>query len=356
MPQVSVVVPVFNTARYLDECLGSLLDQSLTDIQVICVDDGSTDGSLEILNNHALLDSRITVLSQTNQGPGAARNAAIAVATGTYLCFLDSDDMLDRHALETLHTRASHDGLDVLYFGAAPFCDDDTLTSHHDRFTAYYQRTADYPGVMTGRELMARMLDNGDYKPAICFQFMRAAFLREERIAFEEGILHEDNLFSFFCALAARRVAYMKETLYKRRVRADSIMTSDKSTAHFEGYFVSYLQMLRFVMRSDFDSATSQATGRLAAQMYQGAAKSLAALPGEVRETIAVSDESPEAVATLRMLERSALQLVRYDRSRAKLEKAQKKLKAAQRELKRIKASRLYRLVSHIRKVLRFGK
>ena len=99
-PTVSVIVPVYNAADYLAECLDSLLEQTLKEIEIICIDDGSTDSSLEILRSYEQRDSRVAVLKQNNAGPGAARNNGIEAARGEYLYFLDADDFCHAEFLE----------------------------------------------------------------------------------------------------------------------------------------------------------------------------------------------------------------------------------------------------------------
>ena len=93
MFSISVVVPIFNTCAQIDSCLESILSQTLRDIEIICLDDGSTDGSLEIVKKYAEVDSRIRVLSHSNIGAGPTRNRGIAVANGKYVAFMDADDM-----------------------------------------------------------------------------------------------------------------------------------------------------------------------------------------------------------------------------------------------------------------------
>lgn len=102
IPLVSVIIPVFNTALQLNRCLDSVLNQSLTDFEVICINDGSTDNSLDILNEYAKKDARIKVFSQENKKQGAARNFGLQKASGKYVFFLDSDDFLPVYALKTL--------------------------------------------------------------------------------------------------------------------------------------------------------------------------------------------------------------------------------------------------------------
>ena len=102
MAKISVVVPVYNVEKYLKECIDSIINQTLEDIEIICVNDGSTDSSLEILNNFAEQDNRIKVITQSNQGLSAARNTGIKYANGEYISFIDSDDYIDTSLYETL--------------------------------------------------------------------------------------------------------------------------------------------------------------------------------------------------------------------------------------------------------------
>ena len=117
-PKVSVIIPVYNVEKYLGPCLDSILGQTLNNIEVICVDDGSTDRSLEILREYEKRDARVKVLTQPNTNAGAARNKGIQQAKGEYLSFLDSDDHFDPTMLEKCAARMDQDGSDVLVFGA----------------------------------------------------------------------------------------------------------------------------------------------------------------------------------------------------------------------------------------------
>jgi glycosyltransferase involved in cell wall biosynthesis len=121
-PSVSVIVPVFNKARYLAACLDSVLGQSLRNIEIICLDDASTDGSVEILARYADLDPRVKLISaSTNRGPGPRRNLGIAAARSAYVQFTDADDVLPETALETLYRRAIDDQVAVVRGSVAAF-------------------------------------------------------------------------------------------------------------------------------------------------------------------------------------------------------------------------------------------
>ena len=121
MVKVSVIIPVYNVEPYLKQCMDSVVGQTLKDIEIICVDDGSTDGSLDILKEYATEDSRIQIIEQKNAGAGAARNNGMRHATGKYLSFLDSDDFFEPRMLEKAYDLAEKDQAD--------FSDGDSVTA-----------------------------------------------------------------------------------------------------------------------------------------------------------------------------------------------------------------------------------
>ena len=113
MVAVSIIVPVYNTEEYLQKCLNSLTNQTLKNIEIICVNDGSTDNSLKILQDNAIKDDRIKIINQENKKQGAARNAGMQVATGEYIGFVDSDDYVDLNYFERLYRNASSRDSDI---------------------------------------------------------------------------------------------------------------------------------------------------------------------------------------------------------------------------------------------------
>ncbi len=115
-PKVSVILTVYNTSRYLNKCLDSIISQTLKEIEIICINDGSTDNSLDILSNYAEIDSRIEVLCSKNIGAGAARNIGLKQARGEYLSILDSDDFFELDMLEKSYEVASNNSLDFVVF------------------------------------------------------------------------------------------------------------------------------------------------------------------------------------------------------------------------------------------------
>lgn len=145
LPLVSVIVPVYNAKKHLRECLDSIVGQTLEAIEIICVDDGSTDGSLDILQEYAAADSRFTVLTQTNQYAGTARNNGIDLARGKYLVFWDSDDFFDPTALEKMYRQCETDSADICVCGARQFFQDTGKVFHGPMYLVKKQVPAKRP-------------------------------------------------------------------------------------------------------------------------------------------------------------------------------------------------------------------
>ena len=114
MPKVSVIIPVYNTAKYLRKCLDSVINQTLKDIEIICINDGSSDNSIEILREYKQKDSRIIIIDKENEGAGIARNKGLDIAQGEYLGFVDSDDYVDLNFFEKLYNKAKESNYDIV--------------------------------------------------------------------------------------------------------------------------------------------------------------------------------------------------------------------------------------------------
>ena len=232
-PKVSVIVPAYRTAQWLDACLESLAAQTQADFEALVVDDGSPDECGEIADAWAARDARFVALHRTNGGLSAARNTGLDAARGTYVMFLDSDDMLAETALEELVGRAEADGLDLVDFSARAVLEPGAV-----RDAEGYENRHDIPGVMTGRELMVRYMDADEYWGPACFHFARRDLLDDANLRFCEGILHEDELFTPMLHAAAQRACFLNRPLYLRRVRAESIMTRQGGLHNVTSLFV----------------------------------------------------------------------------------------------------------------------
>lgn len=253
MKKVSVIIPVFNTEKYIEECLESVLNQSLKDIEIICVNDGSVDRSLEILRGYERQYDQIKVIDQLNVGQSAARNRALQVAEGEYIYFMDSDDLITSHMLEELWTICKDKNLDLLYFSGTSFYENDELSEKHSGFLNAYYRKGIYTEVMEGPRMLSTLRDNRDYFVSPCLQIINRKFLMESGIRFIEGIIHEDNCFSFQILLKASRVFCVNDIYFYRRVRNSSVMTQEENIRNLRGYFCCLVEQMNFVREFDFD-------------------------------------------------------------------------------------------------------
>ena len=259
MHMVSIVIPIYNTERYLRQCLESLEHQVLRDIEIICVDDGSIDQSHVILIDYAAKDSRIKVLSQVNSGQGTARNKGLDIAKGEYIYFMDADDELaNREVLIRLVNEMARENLDVLFFDAETVVDegiDNAAVRAED-----YIRKNDYSAVRSGRELFSEFLKNREYTVSPCLAIYRRAFLEENNIRFpSERIFYEDNIFMTRVMLAAKRASHRPWQLYIRNVHAGSTVTSNPTIRHLRGYLACYKDACELLAKNEWDWRTRKA-------------------------------------------------------------------------------------------------
>lgn len=246
MLRVSVIIPVFNVEKYLEECLESILAQTLKDIEIICVNDGSVDNSLSILRRYESEYPQIKVLDQLNGGQSAARNRAMEYASGEYVYFMDSDDLLTSKALDELYQICTERQLDILYFSGTSFFEDEDLERRHKGFVNSYYRKGTYTETLSGDKMFVTLIDNRDYYVSPCLQLLRRQFLNENKIRFFEGIIHEDNCFSFQTLLLAKKAFCVNDIYFYRRVRGASVMTHEETSRNLRGYFCCLMEQMRF--------------------------------------------------------------------------------------------------------------
>ncbi|MDG0794099.1 glycosyltransferase [Cohnella ginsengisoli] len=220
-PAVSIIVPVYNVAGYLPRCLDSLVGQTLSDIEIILVDDGSTDRSPDILARYAEADSRIRVIRQANQGQGGARNTGLDAASGTYVGFVDADDWADPAMFETLYGRALATGADICA------CDYNTV---------YDQRVVPNAlGLTDGTVSIAecgidRYWLDKKFSVVLWNKLYKRSIISGHGIRFDAHgeVFSEDVLFNLFYLLHTRVVTAVPVALYNYYQREGSLMHSFK--------------------------------------------------------------------------------------------------------------------------------
>ncbi len=209
---ISVVVPIYNTERYLADCIDSILRQTKSGLQVILVDDGSTDGSAAIGKAYAKRHPNVTYVYKENSGVAATRNLGASLASGEYLTFVDSDDLLDPHMFERLYALAKHFDAQVATCGMAHFNNLSDRKYPSPLFDNAFRGTSVRAGNL---EELPRQIFN----TSCCNKlFLRSFYLKEE-LSFPEGVVYEDLPFSIFALEKAARIAATPEKLYFYRVR-----------------------------------------------------------------------------------------------------------------------------------------
>ena len=237
-PKISVVIPVYNVERYLAECVDSVLEQTMGDFEIILVDDGATDSSGAMCDDYAARDPRVRVIHRPNGGLSAARNTGLDAAAGEYVYFLDSDDYIAPNTLQKLHALAEREGADVVFFDAWVFFTD----CEPDPKVYQYHRSRDY-GCKPGREMLPELLDTDEYRTAVPLMLFRRGYMAEQGLRFREGILHEDELFTFYVYHGNGRIAHCHEEFYARRMRPASIMTGASLVRRYDSMYEIYFEL-----------------------------------------------------------------------------------------------------------------
>ncbi len=214
--KVSIIIPVYNVEPYLDRCLNSVINQTLKDIEIIVVDDGSTDNSKKIIDRYGQLDERVRIVHQNNQGVSAARNIGLNMAEGEYIGFVDSDDWIDENFYEKL------------YFSAKKYdCDiSSTNILKHKKYKKY--------NLLYKKELIA---ENTTNKIKLCEdktqrffyvwnKIYKNSFIKKYNIKFPIGRIYEDISFSINAIYFANKIVSVPSTKYNYFERKDSITKS----------------------------------------------------------------------------------------------------------------------------------
>lgn len=215
---ISVIIPVYNVDKYLGTCLDSVFSQTYGDYEVICVNDGSTDNSGDILDAYSSAHPGLIVVNQENAGLSAARNTGLKHAHGEYVLFLDSDDWLEKDSLRVLSDAAC--GQDLICFNGRRFIEDQGLYEAADSMTPIDE--------ISGWEYYNRFSLQTRRFAFVCvvLRMYRREYLVENDLWFAEGIYHEDNRFTPLACYYAKKVRVIGDVLYNYRIRSSSITTT----------------------------------------------------------------------------------------------------------------------------------
>lgn len=223
MIKATIIIPVFNAEKYLSETLNSALKQSIKNIEIICIDDGSIDNSTKILDVYHKKDKRIKIIRQSNKGGGAARNAGISIATGEYLFFCDADDLMEETLLEKSIQIADKECADIVAFNTLKFNEKGEVELRndvHDRYLPKGVVAFNYNDCPS--EIMKII------NPTPWNKIYRKDFILEQNLKFDEISSTNDIAFASVSYCKAKKIVLMKDYLYKYRWGNDNVISSTK--------------------------------------------------------------------------------------------------------------------------------
>ena len=210
--KISVIIPVYNVEKYIRQCLESVINQTLKNIEIIVVNDGTKDNSMKIAEEY-LSDKRIRIINKENGGQSSARNAGMREAKGKYICFIDSDDFIEKTMMEELYNKIEETNSDVVESGISLY--DNKTHKIKERENKKYSYTG------KGSYLW------GEYTTEVCNKIYKKDFLIANNIFFEEGMIHEDDLFTIRILFSTDKIEKTEKSFYYYRInRFGSTMTN----------------------------------------------------------------------------------------------------------------------------------
>jgi glycosyltransferase involved in cell wall biosynthesis len=250
-PKISLIIPVYNVEKYLAECLDSVINQTLREIEIICVNDGSTDSSSEILEQYANRDTRIKIINQVNSGLSVARNRGLDEAAGEYIQFVDSDDYITLETCQKLYEVAHRipGGYDFIGFSGDVFTEESKLLKQSEFTKITYWRKQVY-SPSSGNKLFCKLVMNDEYFVNAFLYVSKRTHLLNKGVRFEEGRLFEDNWFTYLNLIQAKRALILPDRLYHRRLRSDSIMMAQFSSVYAVSLWVFLNQVLDYIAKN----------------------------------------------------------------------------------------------------------
>lgn len=224
----SIIIPVYNTSRYLPECIDNVLRQSFKDYEVLLIDDGSTDGSADICDQYAKKDERIKVIHKENGGLSSARNCGIEQACGEFLLFLDSDDFwIDEDALRKIYQESLRVDSDVIIFGMKKYNQEENI------YTRGIQDGTDCPE----KNLLTFLAKKNLFFASACDKAIRREFLNKKNIFFELGQLSEDIEWCIKLLYHKARISVLFENFYAYRQHVAGSISSSVSVKHLNDIY-----------------------------------------------------------------------------------------------------------------------
>ncbi|MFL2132961.1 glycosyltransferase [Desemzia sp. FAM 24101] len=266
-PLVSVIVPVYNVEVYIEDCLQSIIDQTYQQLEIIVIDDGSTDNSNQKVQPY-LSDKRVQLITQANKGLSGARNTGLGIAIGKYVLFVDSDDYIQLNTIEETVKYLEKNQLDLIRFNGKAFLDELNEPIEQNSYDFSHRLQEDI--IYTNNLFKA---NRRTFVSPVYLYIIRREVLEKNNIRFYEGILHEDELFTTQVFVAIHSMMYMNHYYYNRRYRENSIMTNqsnERLKRTFDSYAVIYKELEKMYFQNNYSKEQKKLIKRQMLSIYNG--------------------------------------------------------------------------------------
>lgn len=218
-PKVSIIIPIYNAENYLEKSIDSILNQTLKDIEIICINDCSTDNSLAILRKYAKIDNRIKIIEQKeNKGAYVARNKGLELANGEYIGFVDADDYIEKETYEISYNTAKQKNSDIVVFGGKTFQVEET----------WADKELTTPNITYEDNSIYALLKNNGARLQVWNKIYRKSMLNNNMIKFREGKIGLDTVFNFRVFPVAKRITFIPNKFYHWRKGVKTSISNTK--------------------------------------------------------------------------------------------------------------------------------
>jgi len=276
LPKVSIIIHYFNADETINNNLDNIKNQTLKDIQIICIDDGSTDSTLEKLYEHAANDNRIQIINKRNQGFSSSINAGLSEAEGEYIYIFDSDATLTNNALELLYDHAKKHTSQIIFFDGEVNFDNDELRDRYTHLVNLFTWLGNYPDIYKGDALYPKMVEQNDFTTLPWIMFFERKYLSDNNLNLNPSVYYaQDNLFTMQALLLCERVSYLPTNLYKHKIHENSVMIGSFNQKKMLSHYISLIDMIGFLAQyrhkiSDFAIiATKNSLDALQKKIYK---------------------------------------------------------------------------------------
>lgn len=240
---VSIIVPVYNVEKYLEKCLESIINQTYKNLEIICIDDGSPDNSIDILNKFSEKDPRIKIIRQKNRGLSGARNTGINISKGKYITFVDSDDWIENNMVELLVKKMEIEDLELVICGRNHIINGEVKAIKLDKIEKILMDR-----ILSGKEYFLEIISKTNLFTASAYnKLYLLEKIKKENLIFPEGRLYEDLLFVFKYLYFSKKVNIVNKELYNYFINREGAITNKINTRDIIDINYTYKEIYNFL-------------------------------------------------------------------------------------------------------------